>query len=162
MTNVDKFREARQYLVEAIEPYIDTFLCGIWDPCIKFMLVRDTQNLIDKELRMKFEDIEPKYLPKVKFRLHDDAEMTQVSIQNFYNSETDLKYLGSAGIGAELFDLYYRQAYDPRFKYVFTAKYGHGYDEYYSGSKTAHAEYALGAITPLSVAYSMAIDEGVI
>ncbi len=162
MTNIEVFCDARQYLVEAIDPYIDTFLCGIWDPCIKFTLVRDTQNLIEKDLVAKFPEIKPKQLPKVKFRLHDDAKMTQISIQHYYNSESDLKYLGSVGIADEFFDLYYRQSYDPRFQYVFTAKYGHGFEQYYSGSKTAHAEYALGAVTPLAIAYSFALDEGVI
>lgn len=162
MTNVDKFCKARQYLVETLNPYIDTFLCGIWDPCIKFTLIRDTENLINKDLVKQFPDFKPKYLPRVKFRLHDKAEMTEVSIQNYYNTEPSLFYLGSAGIGDELFDFYYREAFDPRFKFVFTAKYGHGFEEYYSGSKTAEAEYRLGAITPLAIAFSMAREEGVI
>jgi len=35
-------------------------------------------------------------------------------------------------------------------------------DSYFSGSKTAEAEYHLGALTPLSVAYVMALQDGII
>ena len=45
---------------------------------------------------------------------------------------------------------------------MFVAKYGHGFDEYYSGSKTAEAEYYMGMPTPLSIAYGMALEDGVI
>lgn len=162
MTNIELFCKARQYLVESIEPLIDTFLTGIWDPCIKFTLVRDTTKIIDDDVSKVFSDMPKKNLPKVKFRLHDDAEMVEVSIQNFYNRENYVIYLGSAGIGSEFYDFYYRDSFDPRFDYVFTAKYGHGYDDYYSGSKTAQAEYYTGVLTPLAIAYGMALDDGII
>ena len=162
MNNIELFQEARQHLVEAIEPLIDTFLTGIWDPCIKYTLIRDTTKIIDKDLCSKFCEIPKKYLPKVKFRIHNKDEMTEVNIQNYYNSETSQTFLGAAGLGPEMYDFYYRESYDPRFDYIFTAKYGHGYEEYYSGCKTAEAEYYTGAITPLAVAYGMALEDGII
>jgi len=162
MSNIDNFCEARKYLVEQIDPYIQTFLCGIWDPCIKFTLIRDTQKLINEDLLNKFPDVTPKYLPRVNFRLYDDVEMTQVSIQNFFNSEVSLSYLGSAGLGVESFDFYYSESFHPNFKYTYTAKFGHGFEQYYSGTKTAEAEYLLGQVTPLAVAYSMAMEDGII
>ena len=162
MNNIETFCKARQYLVESIEPLIDTFLGGLWDPCIKFTLIRDTTKIIDEDLSKTFSDMSKRYLPKVKFRLHDDEGMTEVSIQNYYNRENFIMYLGSAGIGNEQYDFYCRESFDPRFDYVFTAKYGHGYDDYYSGSKTAQAEYYIGALTPLAVAYGMALDDGII
>ncbi len=162
MSNIEQFCNARQYLVESIEPTIDCFLTGIWDPHIKYVLIRETNEIIDKDLRIQFPNLPKKYLPKVKFRLQDEAGMTEVSIQNFYNQEGSLMYLGSAGIGAELFDFYFRESFDPRFDYIFTAKYGHGFDSYYSGSKTAEAEYYIGSITPLAIAYGMALEDGVI
>ncbi len=42
------------------------------------------------------------------------------------------------------------------------SKYGHGEDSVYTGSKTAEAEYYMGAFTPLAIAYGMAIDDGFI
>jgi len=162
VNQTESFCKARKYLVESIEPLIDTFLTGIWDPCIKYTLIRDTTKIIDKDLCAKFCEIPKKYLPKVKFRIHDKDEMTEVNIQNYYNSEMSQLFLGAAGLGAEMYDFYYRESYDPRFDFIFTAKYGHGYDEYYSGSKTAEAEYYMGAITPLAVAYGMAVEDGII
>lgn len=156
------FCDARQYLVESIEPFIETFLTGIWDPHIKFALIRDTTNLINKDLSIRFCNLPKRYLPRVKFRMHDQESMTEVSIQNFYNREISQIFLGSAGIGAELFDFYYRESFDPRSDYIFTARYGHGDEEYYSGSKTPEAEYYIGAITPLSIAYGMALEDGII
>jgi hypothetical protein len=162
MNNIESFVKAREYLVQSIEPLIETFLSGIWDPCIKYTLVRDTTKIINDDVSKAFSDFPKKFLPKVKFRLNDSVEMTEVSIQNFYNRDVHTVYLGSAGIGADLFDFYFRESFDPRFDYVFTAKYGHGHDEYYSGSKTAQAEYYTGAITPLAVAYGMALEDGII
>lgn len=162
MNNIKLFCQARQYLVESIAPMIETFLTGIWDPHIKYTLVRDTTNIIETDLCQRFCDIPKKHLPRVKFRIHDQDELTEVSIQNHYNTEPLLAFLGSAGIGDELFDFYYRGAFDPRFDYVFVARYGHGFEEYYSGSKTAEAEYYMGMPTPLSIAYGMALEDGVI
>jgi hypothetical protein len=162
MTNIEQFCKAREYLVQSIEPLIETFLTGIWDPCIKYTLVRDTTKLIDDDLCKAFDDVPKKYLPKVKFRLHNESEMTEVAIQNFFNNDSHIIYLGSAGLGGEMFDFYFRESFDSRFDYIFTAKYGHGHDDYYNGSKTAQAEYYTGAITPLAVAYGMALEDGII
>jgi hypothetical protein len=162
MSDIEVFCQARQYLVESIEPTIECFLTGLWDPCIKFILMRETAEIIDKDLRVNFPELDEKFLPKVKFRMHDEEEVTEVSIQNFFNSDNLLTYLGSAGVGGHVFDLYFRNSFDPRIDYMFVSKYGHGPDEYYSGSKTAEAEYNMGAVTPLSVAYQMAIEDGVI
>lgn len=156
------FSEARQYLVEAIEPMMEIYLCGIWDPLCKYVLMKETNDLINEELSAKFPQLPRKYLPKTKFRILETEEMTEVNIQNFYNSDTNLNFLGTVGLSDEMFDLYYREAYDPRVDYVFIAKYGDGFEQYHSGSKTAEAEYYMGVTTPLSLAYGMAIEDGVI
>jgi hypothetical protein len=162
MDNIKSFCKAREYLVERMSPLIDTFLTGIWDPLIKHTLVRDTIKIIECELVGRFPELSRQLIPRVKFRIQDASEMVEVGIQNYLNQEKELAYLGSAGIGGEVFDFYYRIAYDPRFDYVFTAKYGHGYEDYYSGSKTAEAEYYLGTVTPLALAYAMALEDGII
>ena len=59
------------------------------------------------------------------------------------------------------YDLYYRESYDFSGP-LFFAKYGHDNVSYFSGSRTAKAEYFLGAMTPLSIAYGMAIHDGFI
>lgn len=162
MNNIELFQEARQHLVEAVEPMLEIYLCGIWDPYCKYVLMRETDKLIDKQLSEQFPNLSKKYLPKVKFRIIENEELTEVNIQNYYNAESFLIFLGSVGMSDELYDLYYREAFDPRFDYVFVARYGHGFEEYYSGSKTAEAEYYMGMATPLSIAYGMAMEDGVI
>jgi hypothetical protein len=162
MSNINEFCRARQYLVETIEPLVDTFLTGLWDPHIKYTLIRDTNKIINEDLAGKFPDLPEKYLPKVKVKIREEMEQTEISIQNFINRDQALTYLGSAAIGAELFDLYIRESFDPRFAYVFEARYGHDFNDYYSGSKTAEAEYYMGAITPLAIAYGMALDDGLV
>jgi hypothetical protein len=141
---------------------LEIYLCGIWDPYCKYIIIKETNQIIDNELHTKFPDLPKNYLPKVKFRILEDDSMTEVNIQNFYNTDSHLEFLGSVGIGDEMFDLYYRESFDPRFDYVFLARYGNDFEEYYSGSKTAEAEYYMGLATPLSIAYGMAVDDGII
>jgi len=162
MNNIELFHEVRQHLVEAVEPMLEIYLCGIWDPYCKYIIMKETNQMIDNELSNKFPNFPRKYLPKVKFRIIERDELTEVSIQNYYNTEGFLNFLGIIGMGDEMFDLYYRESFDPRFDYVFVARYGHGFEEYYSGSKTAEAEYYMGMATPLSIAYGMAMEDGVI
>ena len=160
MSHVEIFANARQYLVDSMEPRIETYLTGIWDPHIKFVLIKETCNIINNDLRNKFPDLPDHLYPRVRFRIFEEDLNIECGIQTYINHERNLKFLGTSGIGGVLYDLYYRESYDPRFDYVFTARYGHQHDNYFSGSKSAQAEYYLGQITPLSIAYGMAIDNG--
>lgn len=162
MSNVDSFLKARNYLIQTIEPLVECYLTGIWDPHIKYVIIKETNKIINRDLVEKFPELNEKHLPRVKVRIHEEAQQTEISIQNYINRESDLTYLGSAGIGSELFDLYIRESYDPRFDYIFEARYGHDYNSYYSGAKTAEAEYLMGAITPLAIAYGMAVEDGLV
>jgi hypothetical protein len=160
MDTVSSFLSAREYLVENMEATIETYLTGIWDPHIKFILVRETCNLINNDLKVRFPELDATLYPKVKFRIFEDEMNIECGIQTYINQERNLKFLGTSGIYGVLYDLYYRESYDPRFDYVFIARYGHEPDHYFSGSKSAQAEYYLGQITPLSIAYGMALDNG--
>ena len=160
MNNVEIFADARQYIVENVEPMIQCYLTGIWDPHIKFVIVKETCNLIQNDLKNRFPDLPTDLLPKVKFRVFEEDMNIECGIQKYINLEKNLQFLGTSGIHGVLYDLYVRESYDPRFDYVFVARYGHEHDSYFSGSKTAKAEYYLGEVTPLSIAYGMAKDDG--
>jgi len=54
------------------------------------------------------------------------------------------------------------EAFDGTSNKLFVCKYSHLETDRISGCRTAEAEYYLGAHTPLSVAYAVAIDEGII
>ena len=160
MESVGGFLNAREYLVENMEATIETYLTGIWDPHIKFILVRETCNLINNDLKVRFPELDATLYPKVKFRIFEDEMNIECGIQKYINQERNLRFLGMTGVQGVFYDLYLRDSYDPREPYIFYARYGHEWDSYFSGAKTAAAEYYLGQMTPLSIAYGMAIEDG--
>ena len=70
--------------------------------------------------------------------------------------------MGTNDIGVTIFDYYMKDVWATAFDHMFVARYGHDEDSVITGSKTAEAEYYMGAVTPLSVAYGMAIEDGFI
>ena len=45
MSNIQLFMDARDYLVETIEPLIECYMTGIWDPHSKYVIIKETNNL---------------------------------------------------------------------------------------------------------------------
>lgn len=162
MKELNSFLQAREYLIETAEPTITSYYCGIWDPMIKFVVVKEINNIIKNDLVKKFPELNPKFHPRFKFRIYEEEGEVELSIQKYLNTESFLEYLGIVGIGEVLYDLYHRDAYDGSDDRFFIARYGHESDSYFSGSKTAEAEYYMGAMTPLAAAYSLAINDGII
>jgi hypothetical protein len=159
---IEQFSEAREYLVETIEPTILAYLCDVWDPMTKFVVIRELNKIIKNDLVTKFPDIENRFLPQFNYRMLDEVMEVELSIQTYYNPQPNLKYLGAASLGAVLYDLYYHDIFDGKDDPYFIARYGHLYENYMSGSKTAEAEYYLGAATPLAVAYGIALEDGIV
>ena len=162
MNRIELFTQARKYLVDTLEPTIECYLTGIWDPLIKYIIIKETNEIIDKELKEKFPDLPAKFRPQVKIRIFEKDMNIECGIQNYMNIDTQVVFLGTAAFMDSLFDFYYRISYDPRFDYVFIARYGHTSDSYFQGSKTAKVEYKSGQTTPLAIAYSMALQDGYI
>jgi hypothetical protein len=163
MTDYAKlFTDARDYLVATITPTIDCYLTGIWDPYIKYIIIKETNEIIDKDLAQKFPTLPSKLRPQVKFRIFEDELNIECGIQNFLNPDTRAVFLGTAVFADATFDFYYRVSYDPRFDHVFIARYGHDISSFLKGSKTAKVEYKTGQYTPLAMAYGMACEDGYI
>ncbi len=160
MTKV--YCQARDYVLSDVSSKIEVYLTGMWDEFNKYGIIKNTIELIERELIELFPNIPAKQLPRCRFRVFDELMEIECGIQNFYNHEPELTFLGTSMIGYETFDCYYRGSYDPRFEYMFISRYGHDPEEYYVGSKTAAAEYYLGQHTPLSLAYGLAIEDGFI
>jgi len=160
MDNIELFQKARDYLVKSIEPTIETYLTGIWDPHIKYIIIKETYELINRDLKREFPELPKCLYPKVKFRIYEDDLSIECGIQKYINLEKNLQFLGITSIGGVLYDLYMRESFDPNSDFLFLARYGHEEDSYFSGAKTAEAEYYLGQVTPLSVAYGTALDDG--
>jgi len=162
MDKVTSFIDARNYLVETLEPLIECYLTGIRDPHIKYIIIKETNQIIDKDLKEKFPDLPARLRPQVKLRIFEESLNIECGIQNFLNTDRQVVFLGTAAFMDAMFDFYYRTSYDPRFDYVFIAKYGHEADSYFQGSKTAKVEYKSGQHTPLAVAYGIAVEDGYI
>ncbi len=162
MTNLKLFMDARDYLVNTLEPLIECYMTGIWDPHIKYIIIKESNKIIDRDLAFKFPELPAKLRPQVKFRIFEEELNIECGIQNFINDDSQVTFLGTAAFMDALFDFYYRVAYDPKFDYVFIAKYGHAPDSYFQGSKTAKVEYKSGQHTPLAMAYGMACEDGYI
>jgi len=162
MSNIELFTQAREYLVSTLEPLIECYLTGMWDPHIKYIIIKEANKIIDKDLGEKFPDLPAKLRPQVKFRVFEEEMNIECGIQNYLNTDPHSVFLGTAALVSSMFDFYYRTSYDSRFDYVFIAKYGHTSDSYFQGSKTAKVEYKTGQMTPLSIAYGMALEDGYI
>ena len=168
MDNLDTFIGARDYLVQNIDPTIQAYLCNIWDPLARFIIAREINSILSKDLLEKFPELPKCLQPRFKYRVHEepdkdgDGAEIEINIQKYICTDRNLEYLGAIGMGSVLYDLYYRNAYDGTDDKYFIARYGHLYDNYFSGTKAAEAEYYMGQFTPLSVAYGMAINDGII
>lgn len=159
---IELFTQARDYLVERAEPLLKTYYCNIWDPLSKFVIFREMQNILKNEIRELAPDLPEHMRPQIKFRVWEEDLELGVAVQQHLNKERNLTYLGTADIFPVLYDLYYTQAFDGSKNLMFVCKYSHLDNDRISGCKSAEAEYYLGAHTPLSVAYAIALDEGII
>lgn len=159
---IEQFTEIRGYLVSHLKEMVDVYLTGMWDPLVKFVIIKETNKLIEDLLICKYPDFPMKYLPKVKFRIYDEEQEIEAGVQTYLNTTPDSIFLGTRDLGDSMFDFYIYSGWDPSCEYTFIAKYGHSLDNQYSGSKVAAAEYFNGTVSPLSVAFSMAVEDGFI
>lgn len=159
---VERYIEIRQYLTAHLMQMTEVYMTGIWDPCMKFIIIKETNLIIDRLLEEEFPDFPKKYFPKVKFRIFEDEYEIEAGVQQFLNITPDLVFLGTSDLGESQFDFYLRKSWDPTCEYMFFARYGHTTDNVYSGAKVAAAEYFQGIMSPLSMAFGMAIEDGFI
>jgi hypothetical protein len=159
------FEAAQVYLKIIATPTLDTFFPFATDPYNTFMIIKETESILKKQLCDKFPLFPPKYLPRCKFRMQsieDDEVALEYNIQHYMNKQHTMKYLGSCGIGKTEYDLYCRHSLDPKTDIIFISKHGHDDKDCSSGSRTAEAEYALGIVSPLAVAFGMAVQDGIL
>jgi len=159
---IELYNNAKDYLVERAEPSLRAYYCNIWDPLSKFIIIREMTHLLKKEITEVFPDLPKHMKPQIKFKIFEDTMEIGVSVQNYLNKERHLTYIGSAEIHPIQYDMYYRESFYDSESMMFICRYGHLDNEYITGTKTAEAEYYMGAMTPLSIAYSVALDEGII
>ena len=159
---VEKYIEIRNYLESYLKQTLNIYFTDIWNPLMKFVVIKETNTLIENVLSNMYPDFPKKFLPKVKFRIFEDDEEIEAGIQMYLNKASDLTFLGSSTLGGVDYDFYLKKSYDPSYEYIFYARYGHDIDNIYTGTRAAASEYFTGAYTPLSVAFGMAVEDGFI
>jgi len=162
MEQVKQFIQARDYLIATLPASIETFLTEMYDPFNRHIVIRETTDILMNQVGDMFPTIPPDHLPKIRFKIYEEFKEIEVGVQYYYNVQNGLTYLGTTEIASEYFDFYVRPSYDPQFKFRLISRNGHEPDDFISGTKTAEAEYYLGQKTPLSYAYSLALDDGFI
>lgn len=159
---INEYIEVRDYMIKHVHEKVGIYMCGMWNPLVKHVLIEETKKIMNSEVRNLFPTVAISYLPKIRFRIYESINEVDAAIQYYYNTDTELTYLGTSMIGDEVLDCYFRDSYDPRFDHTFIVRYGHDEDNIYKGSKTAEAEYFLGQNTPLALAYGIATEDGFI
>jgi hypothetical protein len=168
---VDQFIGARDYLQSNLQEMITTYLCGLWDPLIEFIILKELNTIIEKDLESRFPDLPEDLRPKYAYRVFRDESETEdqvdveveISVQHYFNQEKGLMFLGNyCEYDGVPYDLYCSPYYDGLNNFLFYARYGHTEDSVFTGAAEARAEYNLGIMTPLSVAYGMAVHDGYI
>jgi len=159
---IEQYIHIRDRLMEQLQPMMEVYATGMWDPLMRFMIVKDLQSVVDKQLSYEFPDFPISYMPKIKIKVDESIHFIEAGVQAFLNKTKGLMFLGNVDHGGATYDLYCRESWDPHFSHVFYARYGHEEESYDKGSKEPAAEYMMGIQTPLSIAYSFAIDEGYI
>lgn len=157
---INDYCEIKNRLQQVLEEMINVYLTGIWDNLMYVYIIKEMQNLIKNQLAEEFPDFPIPYLPQIKLKVIPEEKIIEAGIQQFLNQDQNLIFLGNVDVGENNYDLYCRKSFDPRFDYVFFARYGHNQECVFRGSKSAAADYMLGKQTPLSVAFELAVEEG--
>jgi len=161
-TQIEEYIQIRDSLTYQLQSMMEVYMTGLWNPLMRYVIVKELKELIIRELSREFPDFPIQYLPHIKIRVCEDIHVIEAGIQQYLNTTGGLTFLGNVDHGATTYDLYCRNSWDPRFSHVFYARYGHEQNSFERGSKQPAAEYMMGMMTPLSIAYSFAIDEGYI
>ncbi len=159
---VEEYITIRDSLLNQLRSMIEVYSAGMWDPLMRYIIVKELQQLVVTDMSAEFPDFPVQYLPNIKIKFDDDTRFVETGIQVYLNKTGGLIFLGNADHDGIVYDLYCRESWDPNFSHIFYARYGHDENSFDLGSKEPAAEYMLGMMTPLSIAYSYAIEEGYI
>ena len=132
------------------------------DPYIKFTFLTGIYNILKKEMIRLYPDFPLKFLPQCKMRIFAETLDVEIAVQNYMNYKKDLIFLGCININNIAHDLYIKDTKNIAYDQMFFARYGNDKYQVHSGSKQAVDEYMLGIESPLSIAYSLALEDGLI
>lgn len=154
------FMQIRKELLREVTKSLQVYYCDIWDPCCEFIVQKEVIKIIKFLMEHRYPHIDKDIFPQFLFRRSEESNsQMDVLIQQYYNNEPKLKYLGSPIIDEHVHDVYIRPSYFMD-DYRLFVKYGHDEDHYVDGGEQAEMEYYNGIRSPLSIAYQLALDAG--
>jgi hypothetical protein len=159
---LEDFVKIRETLTEKLESMLEVYLCGIWDPLMSHTIIKELKQIITRDIANEYPDFPTTYIPKVKVKIYKESEQLETSTQIYLNTDRSLTFLSSIELGGSFYDLYCRESWDPSVSHVFYARYGHDYNSFLKGAHSAAKEYFIGAMTPLSIAFGIAVEDGFI
>jgi hypothetical protein len=155
---IELFEESKNYLLEILEPSFNVYLHQDLNPLTSYVLLRDAKKVLYKDLGFKVPDMPEEYYPQMLFNLDYENKTFEFNLQTYLNKACSLEFLGGCEYDGVVHDMYL----SPRIEIEpwLVTRYGHDEKSHISGSTTARSEYHLGIMTPLAIAYSMAVDLG--
>lgn len=159
---IKQFEEAREFISNKIEEYADVYIPIGLNPINKVVMIRELEKIASQELKLKFPGFPDILHPRFVLKLIEDQMEIEISVQCFLNKTRSLLYLGSCDFEEQTYDLYYDKLSTAISFPTVIAKYDHEDHCYISGSKSAEVDYQMQTVTPLSIAYKIAIDDGYI
>jgi hypothetical protein len=163
MTDIIKqFEEAREFISNKIEEYAEVYIPMGLDPINKANIIRELNKISRQELKLKFPNFSDSLYPSFVLKLIEEQMELEISVQCFLNKTGSLLYLGSCDFEEQTYDLYYDKLSTAISFPTVLAKYDHEDHCYISGSKSAEVDYQMQTVTPLSIAYKIALDDGYI
>lgn len=157
---VEQYIQIRDRLLSQLESMLEVYMTGMWDPLMRHIIIKELRELIVRQLSAEFPNFPINYLPHIKIKVCEETHWIEAGVQSYFNKMNDLIFLGNIEHGGIEYDLYCRESWDSNFSHIFYAKNGHDDNAYEKGSKKPAAEYMMGIMTPLAIAYGFAVDEG--
>jgi hypothetical protein len=159
---LNQFNLIKQTILENLNSHMSIMECHIWDPICGLVAIREIKKYINIEIQNIFPDFPIEYIPQIFFKFESSEENLEVGVQTYFNDSQNLVYIGTCEFDAVLYDMYYENSYEPYAKFNFIAKYGNDPENKISGGREAANDYLQGKSTPLSLAFQLAIDMGIV
>jgi hypothetical protein len=69
---IASFIEIRDYVLSTVSLKVEVYMAGFWDVFNKHIIIKETIDIIQRELIELFPDFPCKYLPKCRFRIFNE------------------------------------------------------------------------------------------
>lgn len=160
MDLIEDFQTIRDTFLDSIDPLLDMYATALWDPCSEYIIKREIVTIAKKIMLEEFSHFPRELLPRFKIKRTDDGNV-EIMIQEFFNKAKYLEYIGTFVEGGCSYDAYLRPNYGLG-NFMLVVRYGNDPDSYMMGGQEAEESFNSGERTILALAYSIALEDGVL